>query len=36
MEDKAQGIPDLVAEMAAAQDLRDRQVQVVSWKGENW
>lgn len=28
-EDKAQGIPELVAEMAVVQDLRDRQVQVA-------
>lgn len=34
-EDKAQGIPELVAEMAVVQDLRDRQVQVAPLGGEN-
>lgn len=34
-EDKAQGIPELVAEMAVVQDLRDRQVQVAPLGGKN-
>ena len=34
IQDKAQGIPDLIAEMSEAQDLRDRQVQVAPWEGE--
>lgn len=34
-EDKAQGIPELVAEMAVVQDLRDRQVQVATLRGKN-
>lgn len=33
IQDKAQGIPDLIAEVSEAQDLRDRQVQVASWEG---
>lgn len=34
-EDKAQGVPELVAEMAVVQDLRDRQVQVAPWRERN-
>ena len=33
IQDKAQGIPDLIAEVSEAQDLRDGQVQVASWEG---
>lgn len=34
-ENKAQGVPELVAEMAVVQDLRDRQVQVAPWRERN-
>lgn len=33
IQDKAQGIPDLIAEVSEAQDLRDGQVQVASLGG---